>query len=69
MKSCMGPVAREVLPQVQEIITARSHRSRFPETAAHKKFKESYAAKTRVLMNKYPFLDMESEMAYFEDRQ
>ena len=66
VKSCISPSAYDIMPQVQEIITARSHRSRFPETLAHKKFKESYAAKTKALMNKYPFLDMEKELKYFE---
>ena len=65
-KACIAPAAQELMPQVQEIITARSHRSRFPETEAHKKFKESYAAKTRALMNKYPFLNMQDELKYFE---
>ena len=36
VKSCIAPAAQELMPQVQEIITARSHRSRFPETNAHK---------------------------------
>ena len=66
VRSCIAPSAQEVMPQVQEIITARSHRSRFPETGAHKKFKESYAEKTKALMNKYPFLRMEDELKYFE---
>jgi len=64
-KSCITPAAQEIMPQVQEIITARSHRSRFPETSAHKKFKESYAAKTKALMDKYPFLNMQDELKYF----
>jgi len=66
VKSCISPSAYDIMPQVQEIITARSHRSRFPETLAHKKFKESYATKTKALMNKYPFLHMEDELKYFE---
>ena len=66
VKSCISPSAQEIMPQVLEIITARSHRSRFPETNAHKKFKESYAGKTRALMNKYPVLDMGDELKYFE---
>ncbi len=66
VKSCISPSAQEIMPQVLEIITARSHRSRFPETNAHKKFKESYAEKTRALMNKYPVLDMADELKYFE---
>ncbi len=65
VKSCMASSVRDVMQQVQEIVTARSHRTRFPETAAHKKFKESYAAKTKSLMEKYPFLDMADELKYF----
>jgi len=65
VKSSITPAAQEIMPQVQEIITARSHRSRFPETSAHKKFKESYAAKTKALMDKYPFLNMQDELNYF----
>lgn len=66
VKSCISASAQEVMPQVQEIITARSHRARFPQTAAHKKFKESYAEKAKALMSKYPFLHMEDELRYFE---
>ena len=65
VKSCIAPAAQELMPQVQEIITARSHRSRFPETNAHKKFKESHTAKTKALMDRYPFLDLGDELKYF----
>ena len=66
VKSCISPSIHDVMQQVQEIVTARSHRARFPETDAHKKFKESYVAKTRALMSKYTFLDMGEEVRYFE---
>ena len=65
VKSCMSPSVQEVMQQVQEIVTARSHRTRFPETAVHKKFMESYAAKTKALMEKYPFLNLQKELEYF----
>jgi hypothetical protein len=65
VKSCITPSAHEVMKQVQDIVTARSHRTRFPETEAHKKFKASYAQKTQALMGKYPFLDLTGELAYF----
>jgi hypothetical protein len=55
------------MQQVQEINTARAHRSRFPETQAHKKFKESYAVKAKAIMNKYPYLDLREEIGYFEN--
>ncbi len=67
-KSCIDPAIIEIMEQVQDINTARSHRSRFPETEAHKKFKTTYAAKALAMMNKYPFLDLGEEVKYFEDR-
>ena len=65
VKSCISLQASDLMQQVQEIITARSHRSRFPATSAHKKFKESYAEKARNLVKKYPFLDLTEEINYF----
>ncbi len=65
VKSCIAPAAGEVMQQVQEIVTARSHRSRFPATAAHQKFRESYAEKVKKLAEKYPFLDLGEEKKYF----
>ena len=64
-KSCITPVAQEVMLLVQDIITARSHRSRFPETMAHKKFKDNYADKAKALMERYPYLDLSEEIKYF----
>jgi hypothetical protein len=65
VQSCIAPPTREVMQQVQEIITARSHRSRFPETEAHKKFLASYAAKATALMQQYPYLNLNGEVRYF----
>ncbi len=65
VKSSMASSTQEIMQQVQEIVTARSHRTRFPETAAHKKFKESYAGKTKAMIEKYPYLDLEKELQYF----
>ncbi len=65
VKACIDPSIYNVMQQVQEIATARSHRSRFPETNAHKKFKESYVGKINALMDQYPFLDLKSELAFF----
>ena len=64
-KSCIAPTAHDIIQQVQEIVTARSHRTRFPETIAHKKFKDSYMEKIKALTDKYPFLDFKEEFSYF----
>ncbi len=67
-KACISPAAADLMQQVQEIVTARSHRSRFPETSAHKKFKDSYAAKVTALSEKHPYLDLSEELTYFSKR-
>jgi len=69
VKSCIAPSVHDVMQQVQEIVTARSHRARFPETAAHKKFMDSYAMKSVALMDKFPFLDLSEEVEYFTSKE
>ena len=51
--------------QLQDIITAFNHRSRFPETSAHKNFLKSYRRKIEQLAQKYPYINFDSERAYF----
>ncbi len=65
VKACIAPSVPDVMQQVHEIMTARSHRSRFPNTAAHRKFMDSYAAKAAALMDKYSYLDLSEEVKYF----
>ena len=65
VKSSISPSIHEVMQQVQEISIARSHRSRFPDTDAHKKFLDSYAVKSQMLMDKYPYLDLSEDISYF----
>jgi len=69
VNSCISPSILTIMQQVQEINTARSHRSRFPQTEAHKKFKETYLAKSTALTDKYPFLDLTEEIKYFTQNQ
>lgn len=64
--ACIAPASRELMQQVHEIVTARSHRPRFPGTAAHKKFMLSCAEKTKALMQQHPYLDMSNELRYFK---
>jgi len=69
VKACISPSVYDIMQQVQEIITARSHRSRFPETDIHKKFLDSYMAKTIALMDKYPYLNLSEELKYFSMKE
>ncbi len=65
VSSCIAPQAGKIMEQVQDIVTARSHRPRFPETDAHRKFTASYRAKIEALSRQYPFLDLDEERRYF----
>lgn len=56
-----GALSREV----QKIIAARKHKPFHASTEAHKQFLLLHAEKARALMEKYPFLDLEEELAYF----
>ncbi len=64
-KACIAQDAQEVMQQVHEIMTAKAHRTRFPTTDAHRKFKESYLAKTKALAERHPALNLETELMYF----
>jgi hypothetical protein len=64
-KSCISPVIYPVMQQVADIATARAHRTRFPDTDAHKKFLKSYATKTQALMAAHPYLNLQEELNYF----
>ncbi|MBS1584913.1 MAG: GSCFA domain-containing protein [Bacteroidetes bacterium] len=63
--ACMSPETRQLMEQVHEIVTARNHRPRFPETEAHQKFMKSYTEKVQSLMAQHPYLDLGGELAYF----
>ncbi|RYD59450.1 MAG: GSCFA domain-containing protein [Sphingobacteriales bacterium] len=65
VKSCIHPGTQMLMKELHEITTARQHRSRFPETEAHRKFLASYAEKARSLMQRYPDLNLREELAYF----
>jgi hypothetical protein len=65
VNSCIDPPTRQLMKDVQDIATARSHRPRFPETEGHRKFLASYAQKVQAIMEQHPYLDLREEAAYF----
>jgi len=66
-ESCIHPAERPLMEAVREITTAASHRPRFPNTDAHRRFREGYAAKVRALAAQHPALDWRTELAAFEE--
>lgn len=65
VNACIDSDTKDLMQQVQEIVTARNHRPRFPETEAHQKFKASYIEKIKRLQQRYPFLKLDDELNYF----
>lgn len=63
--ACMNDDTKQLMKQVNEIVIARNHRPRFPETEAHKKFRESYVQKIRALIAQHPYLQLSDELEYF----
>lgn len=63
--ACIDRDTLSLMQQVQEIVTARNHKPRFPQTEAHRQFKKNYADKIRNIMQQHPFLDLQPELAYF----
>lgn len=63
--ACMNDDTKQLMKQVNEIVIARNHRPRFPETEAHKKFRESYVQKIRALIAQHPYLQLSEELEYF----
>ena len=63
--ACMDDEARDLIEELRKISVARRHRPFQPSTAAHKQFLQSSAEKTKELQRKYPFLDLNEEISYF----
>jgi hypothetical protein len=57
--------SQQLMEEVKKIVIARRHRPFQPSTQAHKKFLLDHLEKTRELSQKYPFLDLRDELAYF----
>jgi len=66
--TCMEPGAQKIIEQVHDIVNARAHRPRFPDTEAHKMFKADFFKRSQALKEKFPFLDLEEELRYFAEQ-
>ncbi|MEI8278560.1 MAG: GSCFA domain-containing protein [Bacteroidota bacterium] len=67
VNACISPETQSIMKQVHEIVIARSHRPRFPQTKAHQSFMKIYADKTVGLMQQYPYLNLKDEQQYFSE--
>ncbi|HET9744599.1 MAG TPA: GSCFA domain-containing protein [Chitinophagaceae bacterium] len=58
--------SQRLIEEVKKIVIARKHKPFQPETNAHKAFLKSHFDKTKELQNKFPFLNLNDELNYFE---
>lgn len=66
--SCVDNDAQELMQEIKKIVIARKHKAFQPNTNAHKQFMQSHAEKVKALQQKYPFLDLEEELTYFNKK-
>ena len=65
VKACIEPRDRQVMARVHDVVIARNHKPRFPDTEAHRRIRRAYRVKVEELMKEYPFLDLQQELEYF----
>ncbi|SEV87660.1 GSCFA family protein [Chitinophaga sp. YR573] len=63
--SCLSPEGQKLLPAIEDLQRAMLHRPFNPKSPQHQQFLQTYAKKTRVLLEQHPYLRLEKESAYF----
>lgn len=63
--NCIDPSCFSDLDGFHQLYIATKHRSRNPETKAHKKFLEAHLEKAKTFQEKFPDLDFTNEIDYF----
>jgi hypothetical protein len=64
-ENCIDDDSRQLIQEIKKIVIARRHRAFQPETKAHQQFLIAHFEKTKILQDKYPFLDLKEELVYF----
>jgi hypothetical protein len=67
-ETCIDEESGKLMEEVKSIVIARKHKAFQPETKAHKQFLKTYFEKTKLLKEKYSFLDLSEELNYFSEK-
>lgn len=62
---CLDEEALLIMKEMQPLLAARRHKPFNPGSEAHRKFLQANHEKLCVLKEKFPFLDLDEEAAYF----
>jgi hypothetical protein len=66
-ESCIDAASRTVMEEIAKVVIARNHKAIQPDTNAHRHFLNSQLERSILLQEKYPFLDLSEEIAYFSE--
>lgn len=67
--ACLDPATRELISQLHAISLACRHKPFNPQSGPHREFLASFYEKTLALRDKYPFLDLEKELAFLKNEE
>ncbi|MFX5245410.1 hypothetical protein ABTD35_21845, partial [Acinetobacter baumannii] len=63
--ACIDEASKPIMKEVRQVAVARRHKAFQPNTNAHQQFLKTHYEKAKALTEKYTFLDLKEEMAYF----
>lgn len=66
VETCIDNTSRPLMEEIKKIVIARKHKAFQPATQAHQEFLHTHAEKVKQLMEKFPFLQLQDELAYFK---
>jgi GSCFA family len=58
--------SQKIMEEVRKIVIAKKHKAFQPATNAHKQFLKAHFEKTKKMLEKYPFLNLQEELNYFK---
>jgi hypothetical protein len=67
ISSCVDEPSQQLMKEINSISIARRHKAFNPSSEAHKKFLQIHFNKSIHLMQRYPYINLEEEAAYFGD--
>lgn len=65
IKACMDEKAKSLIEEIHSINLAYQHKPFNPSSEQHKKFLQSFYAKTKAIEKQHPYLDFNNELKYF----
>ncbi len=63
---CLDTPTNALMEEIKKIVIATNHKPFNPTSQQHKKFMQIHLERTKVLQQKYPWLNFSKELQYFE---